>query len=98
MNLGSTDYVTKDLGEAAYLYAEGCRFSGLEEGQGFYWFVFRDSSRCEHLAHAYWFGEATVAAMAYSQAIRQLKDLLHAHGPRRKMTIRNSDALSPRST
>lgn len=74
------NYKTKDLYEAALLFASGVKLVGLvgEARQSF--FVFEEEAKCQKLSDAYWAGEAKVVARYYSEAIRSLKDRLFARG------------------
>jgi len=71
-------YKTKDLYEGAYLYAIGQKLLNLEEEERFYWFIFKNKSRCQELANQYWQGTAEVNAKKYASAIRDLKDRVFA--------------------
>lgn len=71
-------YLTRDLYEAALLYA--CQQTLIrlekEEKERSFWFVFRDHSTCQSLIDTYWRRELNVNAKAYTDAIRSLKDRL----------------------
>jgi hypothetical protein len=69
-------YMTKDLAEAAFLYASNRKLSGLENESGKYWFVFENYRNCQQLSNKYWQKEAKINAKEYSDAIRSLKDLI----------------------
>lgn len=71
-------YLTKDLYEGAFLYANNLKFIGLEKEAAFYWFVFEDQKVAESLSNQYWQKEAQVNAKDYAEAIRSLKDRLYA--------------------
>jgi hypothetical protein len=71
-------YLTKDLYEAAFLYANHLKFLGLEKEIDFYWFIFEDKERAEVLSNKYWQKEALINAKDYAEAIRSLKDRLYA--------------------
>lgn len=72
-------YVTKDLGEAAALYASGVKFQRLENGGNFYWFVF-DNGNAEKISNSYWSCDLVVKAKLYSDALRTLKERIFSHG------------------
>jgi hypothetical protein len=74
----NNDYRTKDLGEAAALICRSARLTRLDNGQGFYWFVFSKKELCQRIANDYWFGNLTVNAKSYQEALRTLKDRLFA--------------------
>ena len=71
-------YHTKDLYEAAALYAIGKKLLELEQEDRFYWFVF-EGEECQELSDKYWSGEIKIDAKAYANAIRSLKDRVFAH-------------------
>lgn len=71
-------YKTKDLYEAALIYAKGQKLLNLEGESEFYWFVFEDKKTCEKLANKYWQGSAIVNAKTFADAIRTLKDRIFA--------------------
>lgn len=71
-------YLTKDLYEGAFLYANHLKFLGLEKEEDFYWFIFGDKESAEALSNQYWQKEAQVNAKDYAEAIRSLKDRLYA--------------------
>ena len=73
------DYKTKDLYEAALLYADGAKLVDVEGEGKSCWFVFENRSECERISRLYWAGEAEVKAKAYSDALRTLKDRLFAN-------------------
>jgi hypothetical protein len=71
-------FQTKDLPEAAFLYATGCKFIGLksENNSKIYWFVFEDKAKCEELSQGFWNRSAQVSAKEYADALRTLKEVL----------------------
>ena len=71
-------YKTKDLYEAALLYAAGIGLMGLDGEGKQMWFVFGDREESERLANSYWSRLAEVNAKDYADAIRSLKDRLFA--------------------
>jgi hypothetical protein len=70
------EYKTKDLGEAAALLCESSQLLRLEQDQNFSWFVFSNQNNCRNLSNHYWFGNLTVNARSYQEALRTLKDRL----------------------
>lgn len=68
-------YKTKDLSEAAALYASGVKFHGLEKTNNYYWFIF-ENANAERISSSFWSGELTINAKAYSDSYRTLKDRL----------------------
>lgn len=73
------EYKTKDLHEAALLYADGVKLVDVEGVGKTCWFVFDNKSECEKISKLYWAGDAEVKAKAYSDALRTLKDRLFAN-------------------
>lgn len=71
-------YLTKDLSEAAFLYANNLKFCGLKRELNYFWFMFEDKEQAESLSNRYWQRTATINAKEYSEAIRSLKDRLYA--------------------
>lgn len=72
------EYKTRDLHEAAFLYAKNKKLLRLEgEGREF-WFVFDQAEDCELLASSYWSKEAVVIVKEYVDALRTLKDRIFA--------------------
>lgn len=71
------EFHTRDLSEAAAVLASNIKLLRLEEGQGFYFFVFEDKNT-QTLCDRFWAGELTVDAKKYSDALRTLKDRLFA--------------------
>lgn len=73
-------YLTKDLSEAAFLYASGVKFLRLEPNSNdrpfTYFFVFENKAKCEELSQEFWNKKAVINAKEYADAMRTLKDLL----------------------
>lgn len=79
MQTGSSELYTKDLYEAAFLFAQGQKLIRLERDQSIYWFVFgNDNYTGDQLRNLYWSGEGLVSGRSYADAIRTLKDRLFA--------------------
>lgn len=79
MQLESSELQTKDLYEAAFLFAQGQKLIRLEKDGSIYWFVFgNDNFTAEQLRNLYWSGEGLVSGRSYAEAIRSLKDRLFA--------------------
>jgi len=70
---------TRDIGEAAAILASGVEFFGLEQGKGFYWFVFNREKATE-VSNNYWSGKFIIAAKTYFDCLRTLKDRLFSQG------------------
>lgn len=69
-------YLTKDLYEAAYIYAIGKKLLGLSPEGSHYRFVFSGRVACEKASSNYWQGKGLVKAKAMADALRTLKDLI----------------------
>ena len=67
---------SKDLSEAAFLYASHKKLITTENDKGKIWFIFEDKLSCEDLVNSFWSKEASINAKEYSDAIRTLKDLI----------------------
>lgn len=76
MKMTLDEYSTKDLAEASFLYASGCRFTNSENNNGIIWFSFADKEKCQKLADAFWRKEAVVNAREFYNSLRTLKDLI----------------------
>ena len=70
-------YRTKDLSEAAYLYATHKKIAKCEVDNKRVCFVFEDKPSCEILAKSLWRKEATVNVRDFVDSLRTLKDILH---------------------
>ncbi|OGE25741.1 hypothetical protein A2780_02530 [Candidatus Daviesbacteria bacterium RIFCSPHIGHO2_01_FULL_41_45] len=70
----NNEYKTRDLHEAAFLYAKGKKLLRLEGGGREFWFVFDEADGCEVLANSYWANEVEVLAKSYADSLRTLKD------------------------
>ena len=75
MNMESY-YRTKDLSEAAFLYASNNKLIRVDRNNGIVWFIFEDKSSCEVLVSSFWRKEAVVNAKEFADGIRTLKDLI----------------------
>ncbi len=74
----NSEYLTKDIGEAAALLSSSVKLRGLQRDSNFYWFVFEDKKRCQEVANQYWFGQLLINAKSYQDALRTLKDSMYA--------------------
>ncbi len=66
-------YRTKDLWEAAALLAHKLPLVDVERTSGICFFVFSDSENAEQKAKEYYFGNLTVNAFGYQEAVARLK-------------------------
>ncbi len=70
-------YRTKDLYEAACLYALDCKLVEVASATGkVFWFCFDSEDGVREASQKYWSGEVRVSAKKYADAIRTLKDLI----------------------
>jgi hypothetical protein len=69
-----SEYRTKDLAEASFLLTKNIKFLRLERVGKTCWFVFNDKNNCELLTSEFWFGNATVPAKAFYDAVQILKN------------------------
>lgn len=72
------EYKTRDLHEAAFLYAKNKKLLRLEGKDREFWFIFDQADDCEILVESYWSKEAQVIAKEYVDSLRTLKDRLFA--------------------
>lgn len=71
------DYKTRDLYEAAFIYAQAsANFVGLEADGRDYLFVFKDLSHCKKLADTYYARTGQVVGKNFTDAVKTLKDLI----------------------
>ena len=70
------NYSTRDLAEAAFLYASGSKLIETERDNGKCWFVFSDKLVCQKLADSFWRKEAMINAREFYNSMRTLKDLI----------------------
>ena len=76
-NQTTKEFFTKDLNEAGVLLASNIKLLRLEQGQGFYYFVF-ENNQAQEICNKFWAGELTLNAKLFSDALRTLKDRLFA--------------------
>ena len=69
-------FLTRDLGEASFLYASGRKLTQLIKEEGRFAFAFGDKLACQKLVDALWKKEAVVNAKELLDAMRSLKDLI----------------------
>lgn len=72
------EFLTKDIYEAAALYAYGQKLLGLQRERTFFWFVFEGKVESEKLSQQYWQSENPIPPKSYADAIKTLKDRLFA--------------------
>ena len=74
----TNEYKTKDIGEAAALYASGIKLLRLDREIDFYWFIFENNNTAA-VADRYWSGELKVSAKEYDNSLKTLKNRLFSH-------------------
>jgi hypothetical protein len=77
MNINT--YSTKDLYEAAYLYALDCQLLRLDKVGTSFFFVFQPFDKCEQLRNEYWSKSGLAVPKLYADAIRALKERIFAN-------------------
>ena len=71
-------YRTKDLPEAAFLYASGQKLIKADFIDSKCWFFFSNKEGCEQLVTSFWMKKAGVDALTYSEALSTLKNILYS--------------------
>lgn len=71
------EFHTRDLSESAAILSCDIKLLRLEEGQGFYFFVFEDKDT-QAVCDRFWAGDLIVSAKKFNDALRTLKDRLFA--------------------
>jgi hypothetical protein len=69
----TTEYSTKDLGEAGALIVKDQKLIRIDRKGKTCWFVFEDKEECERLSADFFFGELQVNARSFYEAITRLK-------------------------
>jgi len=72
----NTKYQVRDIYEASYLLTKGCELVSLEDGNGFFYFVFQDREKCESLQFEYLSGSALISPKQYSESYKSLKSIV----------------------
>lgn len=72
----NNEYLTKDLYEAAFLYASDLTLVRLEKQPHCFFFVFLDLEKAKKLKDTYWSRAGTVRPKIYADAVRSLKQRL----------------------
>lgn len=70
----TTEYSTKDLGEAGALIVKGQKLIRMDREGKICWFVFEDKEICERLSNQFFFGELYVNAREFYEALGRLKN------------------------
>lgn len=69
-----SEYKTKDLAEASFFLAKAIPLKRLERDGRICWFIFVDGVKCKRLSEDFWFGQATIQAKGYYDAMQTLKN------------------------
>ncbi|KKP86750.1 MAG: hypothetical protein UR89_C0015G0013 [Candidatus Roizmanbacteria bacterium GW2011_GWA2_35_8] len=69
----TTEYSTKDLGEASTLIVKNIRLIRIDREGRICWFVFENKKECEKLSADFFFGELQVNARSFYETITRLK-------------------------
>jgi len=81
------EYPTRDLYEAAFLFASNKNLIRQDRDNSCYWFVFKEDGYCEYLVDLYWSKKAKIDAKTYADSIRSLKDRIFTLNRRRDVYI-----------
>lgn len=68
------EYKTKDLAEATALITTGNSLVGIERKEKICFFVFENKERCIEISNKYFFGDLTVNARNFHEAMVRLKN------------------------
>jgi len=71
------EFHTRDLSESAAILSCDIKLLRLEEGQGFYYFVFEDKDT-QAICDRFWSGDLVLSAKKFNDSLRTLKDRLFA--------------------
>lgn len=66
-------YKTKDLAEASFLLANGKQLLLVEREGKTCWFIYDGQQECQQLVNSFWFGNASINAKNFYDAIQMLK-------------------------
>ena len=76
----TTEYNTRDFYLSAFLVASGVQLNSFSKSDGNTVFVFNDSSRLKELTESYFNLKALINPIAYGNALKNLKSIIHANG------------------
>lgn len=68
------EYKTKDLAEATALITTGNSLIGIERDGKICFFIFENKEKCIEISNKYFFGELTVNARNFYEAMVRLKN------------------------
>lgn len=67
------EYKTRNLQEAAFFVAKGMPMERTENTGSLVYFIFADAKECEKLKNVYYFGDSTINAKHFYDALMDLK-------------------------
>ena len=76
--MNESSYKTRDLAESAALLLKGQKLINIERFGKTCWFVFANQNECRKISSEYFFGEVTVNAHTFYQALTKLKNRVFA--------------------
>lgn len=68
------EYRTKDIGESASLIVKNQTLIRIDREGRICWFIFNNRRECESLSNNFFFGELSVNAREYYEALNRLKN------------------------
>lgn len=71
--MNKDSYTTRDLAEAAVLLLKNFNLLNINEADGICWFTFENKEKCEELSKNFFYGNVSVNAKSYHEAITRLK-------------------------
>ena len=75
-----SEYSTRNLNIAAYLFASGVRFAGAKKEERGYLFKFTPTNKAEELVNSYFLGSASVNPKELFARLNDLRDLIFNQG------------------
>ena len=72
-------YTNRDFYLSSYIIASGIRLKSYHKTNGITTFEFYNSEKLQELINAYYSMNASVNAMAYGSAIKNLKSVIHSN-------------------
>lgn len=73
-----SNFKTKDLYLAAYLYSQDLELIEVEKKMNVCWFKFANKNKSEQLVNLYWKNQAVSKIKSFTDSIRTLKDLIYS--------------------
>lgn len=75
----TTEYSTKDLGEAGALLVKEQKLIRMDREGKTCWFVFADKEECKRLSNQFFFEELLVDAREFYEALNRLKHRIFSY-------------------